>query len=230
MPAELFIDQLMSSLERPYYVGLLSAAAYHGAAHQRPQRLQVVVPGSRRPVVCGRVQIDFVARKDMASTPTAVRNTAAGTLRLATAEATALELVGFADRCGGLDHVATVLSELGEVMDAQALVAAAALCPIVWVQRLGWLLEQVGHGELASSLLPWVEEQASGSAPLVRAAAVRGVARDPRWRLALNADVVPADMSALLRPGEVWDVDATMEVVRDRLVARLPGEPWKGEG
>ncbi len=39
-----------------------------------------------------------------------------------------------------------------------------------------------------------------------------------------------ADMSALLRPGEVWDVDATLEVVRERLVARLPGEPWKGEG
>ncbi len=194
LPAELFIDQLMASLDVPYYVGLLSAAAYHGAAHQRPQRLQVVVAASRRPVVCGRVEVDFVARKDMEATPTVVRNTAAGTLRLSTAEATALELVGYADRCGGLDHVATVLSELGEVMDAEALVAAAALCPVVWVQRLGWLLEQAGHGELASALLPHVARRANSPAPLVRSEAVRGAVRDPRWRLVLNADVQPDDL------------------------------------
>jgi hypothetical protein len=33
----LFIDSLMRYASRPYYVGLLSAAAIHGAAHQRSQ-------------------------------------------------------------------------------------------------------------------------------------------------------------------------------------------------
>jgi len=44
IPPEWFIDDLMKFIDRPYYVGCLSAAAIHGAAHQRPQELQVVVP------------------------------------------------------------------------------------------------------------------------------------------------------------------------------------------
>ena len=37
------------------------------------------------------------------------------------------------------------------------------------------------------------------------------------------------DVSPLLRPGFAWDVDAAVDSVIDRLVARLPGDPWKGE-
>ena len=36
LPAEQFIPALMKRLNLPYYAGLLSAAQYHGAAHQRP--------------------------------------------------------------------------------------------------------------------------------------------------------------------------------------------------
>ena len=35
-PAASFIDQLMRFHDTPYYVGLLSAAELHGAAHQKP--------------------------------------------------------------------------------------------------------------------------------------------------------------------------------------------------
>ena len=35
-PADWFIDDLMAHLGRPYYVGLLTAGALHGAAHQAP--------------------------------------------------------------------------------------------------------------------------------------------------------------------------------------------------
>ena len=41
-PANWFIDDLMRFLKQPYYVGLLSAAAIHGAAHQQPMVFQVV--------------------------------------------------------------------------------------------------------------------------------------------------------------------------------------------
>lgn len=38
------------------------------------------------------------------------------------------------------------------------------------------------------------------------------------------------DIGPLLRPGTGWDLDRAMAVVVERLVARLPGEAWKGEG
>jgi predicted transcriptional regulator of viral defense system len=50
VPAEWFIDDLMRFIGQPYYVGCLSAAAIHGAAHQRPQEQQVVVPAHVRMV------------------------------------------------------------------------------------------------------------------------------------------------------------------------------------
>jgi hypothetical protein len=56
LPGLQMIDLLMGHLGRDYYVGWLSAAVVHGAAHQAPQALQVAVgapvqdpsPGQRR--------------------------------------------------------------------------------------------------------------------------------------------------------------------------------------
>jgi predicted nucleotidyltransferase component of viral defense system len=36
------------------------------------------------------------------------------------------------------------------------------------------------------------------------------------------------DMDALLRPGLTWKFDDALKAVMDRLVAHLPGDPWKG--
>lgn len=38
------------------------------------------------------------------------------------------------------------------------------------------------------------------------------------------------DVLPLLRPGVSWDVDDAMERVLEQLIARLPGDPWQGEG
>ena len=53
-PPSWFIDELMRHLRRPYYVGVLSAAGLHGAAHQQPQEFQVVTAVARRPMAAGR--------------------------------------------------------------------------------------------------------------------------------------------------------------------------------
>ena len=189
LPADQFVPQLMSHLGEPYYVALLSAAELHGAAHHRPQSFQVMVKTNRRPLTCGQVRVEFAARKDLERTAVVENNTPRGMLRVASAEATALELVGYADRCGGLDNVASVLAELSETIDPQKLLAAAALCPIVWVQRLGYLLDIGGHRELGDVLAPYTKEHAHVVAPLVRAETQTGAERLDRWKLAVNASV-----------------------------------------
>jgi predicted transcriptional regulator of viral defense system len=103
LPAEQFIPQLMSHLGEPYYVALLSAAELHGAAHHRPQAFQVMLKANRRPIECGAVRVQFLARKNAEKTAVVERNTPRGPLRSASPEATALELVGYADQSGGLD-------------------------------------------------------------------------------------------------------------------------------
>lgn len=191
LPAEQFIDQLMGELVEPYYVGLLSAAERHGAAHQRPQALQVMVRRNRRPVECGRVRIDFIARHDLERMPVHSFNTPRGYVRYATPEVTGLELLGYPNHAGGLSNVATVLGELAENINPERLAEAAMLSPISWSQRLGYLLETLGQEPLAAALLPVVQGRAHSDTRLRRASAVTGSRWNARWRLIVNADVEP---------------------------------------
>ncbi len=190
-PAEQFVSELMAHIGEPYYVALLSAAAYHGAAHQAPMTFQVIVPTARRAIECGDVRVDFIARNDMQATPVVQRNTPTGVLRVASAEATALELVGYPERCGYLDNVATVLSELAEVLDAERLVAEAQRVPVAWVQRLGCLLVRVEANDLATRLEPVIAERGMFLVALAPWKSMVGTPRDARWSVAVNVDVEP---------------------------------------
>lgn len=191
LPADQFVPQLMQHLGEPYYVALLSAAELHGAAHQRPQAFQVMVRTNRRAIECGEVRVQFIARKDMEGTSVVERKTPRGLLRVASPEATALELVGYADQSGGLDNVASVLAELAQALDADRLVSECGRSPIAWVQRLGYLLDLTEHRDLADELAPTVIARARDVAPLVRAKSRSGAPRDGRWKLAVNVTVEP---------------------------------------
>jgi len=191
LPADQFIPDLMQRLREPYYVTLLSAAAYHGAAHQKPQVFQVMVPRRRRPIACGDVRIQFISRGDMAETPVIDRNTPRGTLKIASAAATALELVGYPEHSGGLSNVATVLAELAEAMDADALVAEAHRAPLAWAQRLGYLLSLVQAPELAAALDPVLAARKPFPVALAPSAPLAGSPSDPRWKVAVNVHVEP---------------------------------------
>lgn len=191
LPAEQFIPQLMDHLGEPYYVALLSAAELYGAAHQRPQAFQVMVRTNRRAIECGEVRVQFIARKDMERSSVVERKTPRGLLRVASPEATALELVGYADQSGGLDNVASVLAELVEAVDADRLAAECEKSPVVWSQRLGYLLDRIEQHTLADKIASFVAVHAHDVAPLVRAKSRSGAPRDKRWKLAVNASVEP---------------------------------------
>ena len=189
LPPEQFVPQLMEQLGETHYVALLSAAELLGAAHHRPQTMQVMVATNRRAIVCGAVQVRFFARGDLRGTPTVRLSTPRGMVTVASAEATAIELVGYAQACGGLEQVATVLAELAEALDGVQLAALALQSPAAWVQRLGYLLDLTGHAELADYLLPALEGRCTEVVPLVAELSRTGAERDARWRIALNASI-----------------------------------------
>lgn len=188
-PSDWFLDDLMRSLDLPYYIGLLSAAALHGAAHQQVQQLQVVVPRQERPLELPGISIRFFRKQDFASTPLQSRKGHSGMLPVSTPEATAFDLVRYARYIGGLDAVLTVLSELAETMDPAKLAAASALeSETAQIQRLGWLLDRIGQTSLADALHATLPT----SKPLSRAALDPGAPRTGpitgnRWRILENA-------------------------------------------
>ena len=188
-PASWFIDDLMGYLGQPYYVGLLTAAALHGAGHQQPMVFQVVTSKPTRPMRAGAVSLQFTMRSRVEQMPVIEQQTETGTMRLATPETTAYDLVCYPAGAGHLSNAATVLAELSERMDGHALVAIAPLVRMPDVQRLGFLLEAVGEGDLAGPLAEWLEGRRPRAIALdLRAEGGVAEAAGP-WRVQANVDL-----------------------------------------
>jgi predicted transcriptional regulator of viral defense system len=197
LPGLQFIDALMNHLGREYYVGWLSAAELHGAAHQRPQVLQVAVDRHTDDRDLGGVHLRFVQRRHVAHLPRVRQNTPTGQVWVATTELTALDLADAPRLGGGLNNVATVLGELAESgkFSPDALTSTAEHFPLSTQRRLGYLLECVGAVELAEVLHPLAEQRRAFPADLLAPDAGDGANADAnvdkRWRLVVNTHVDP---------------------------------------
>ena len=167
-PPEWYIDALMRHEKRPYYVGLLAAAAAHGASHQAVMEFQVVTDKLLPDIEAGRTRIVFSYRKDMAAVEAGIedRKTQSGYMKLSSPELTALDLVRYPQSGAGLDNIATVLSELAEQLQPKKLASLSGAFEKAIVQRLGHLLGRLGYPQIAETMfaalsargpLPWVE-------------------------------------------------------------------------
>ena len=149
----------------------------------------MVVEGNRPAIVCGAVRVAFAARRNLAAVPVERFNNPRGTVVVSTVEATAIDLVGYMHRAGGLDRVAGALSELGEDMDPERLVEASKSASILWAQRLGYLLEHVGAGDRVVPLKEHVRQRARNYTKLLPGADGMGAPRSKDWRLLVNASI-----------------------------------------
>ena len=159
-PADHFIHDLMQFINSPYYVGLLSAAQYYGAAHHRPQQFQVMSNQKRRPITCGQIKIVFITKKNIEHISTESFNTSQGIVIVSSPEMTAVDMVTYPHRCGGLDNVLTVLSDLAKKIDADKLLQLALNTEeVTWVQRLGYLFDLLQAANLSEVLLKSLENR-----------------------------------------------------------------------
>ena len=145
LPPSLFIADLMKFLGKDYYVGLLNAAAYYGAAHQQPQSFSVITkkPGLRN-IDNDNMKINFYIKKEWDKNDIVQKKVDTGYINVSSPELTALDLVNYFEQAGGLNRVATVLEELCESIDADKMLdLAKRYSPITAVQRLGFLLEVI---------------------------------------------------------------------------------------
>jgi len=178
-----------------YYLGLLKAAELHGATHQAVMEFQVVA-GKRFPRIrAGRSLIVFYFRRDVEAVLAGIEEhkTDTGTMRVSSPALTSLDLLRYPHASGGIDNVATVLSDLGPKIDPAQLAALSTRVERPVVQRLGHLLEQLGHDTVPEAMLealrargpvPWTEldRQEAGDPDF----ALEPQRRDPRWRVVVR--------------------------------------------
>lgn len=188
LPGDHFIHDLMEYLQLPYYVGLLSAAEYHGASHHKPQQLQVMTPNKHRPIQCGNVAITFITKKDATKTPTQEFTSQQSPLLVSTVEATAMDLVSYSHRCSGIDNVYMVLSELIEKIKPEALLQLAqqAGSRITWMQRLGFLLDSLEAQHISEILFTTLKQHRVQKISLIDSSYQKNSPYNEKWKLIIN--------------------------------------------
>lgn len=154
-PPTYYIDAMMRQLNRPYYIAGLSAAAIWGAAHQRPMRTFVM---TRLPVSSmSRIKNDsivWIYRKDVPTSFLVQKNGEMGPVSYSNPEMTALDLVQYSDKFGGLSSVSTTLAELREFTSFKGAVAGLLrYTNNPTIQRLGYIYDEIlGDHEQADVL------------------------------------------------------------------------------
>lgn len=196
VPADELIPIIMRCIDAKYYVALLSAAGHYGAAHQKPMMLQVIANKRiKHSLKFGEVYIKLIYKKSLENLPTQDFIVSSGYLKVATPELVAIDLLKFPKHAGGMNNIATVLSELVESIEVNKLIQLAEDTGEQYqLQRLGYIIEKVDvmdediKNNIVSSLAEYVATHIQSYTPLASAIPRVGYSRCKKWKIIENTD------------------------------------------
>jgi hypothetical protein len=192
IPPELFIDALFAYLKRHYYVGLLSAAAMHGATHQQVMEYYIIIDKPAiRPTSVEGLKINYVVKNVIPESGIEKRKTEAGYIDISNAELTAVDLIAYQHRIGGLNRATTVLYELSESMSPAKLKKIFNNnIQLSVLQRLGYILEFVlNKNELAGVIKSYLSDKKIYRIPLKPGYKKEGFAVNDDWKVIKNTKI-----------------------------------------
>jgi predicted transcriptional regulator of viral defense system len=197
IPPQELIPLVMQYLGTNYYVALLSAGLFHGATHQKPARFQVISNKRiKHPSIFGDVEIDFIYKKSVLELPTQDFTVNTGYLKVATPELVALDLLEYPNHAAGLNHIATVFSELIDTLDPEKLINLAKSTHVEYqLQRIGYILDHIDvldeqNAEIMiHALALYIKENKPSYLPLASEISKIGYPRCKKWRIIENSEI-----------------------------------------
>jgi predicted transcriptional regulator of viral defense system len=195
LPPAMFVDGLMKFLGRRYYVALLNAAAMHGASHQQPQEYFIITgyPILRTTFKKG-IKINYISTRQLPpETLLEKRKTETGYMTISNPLLTAIDLITYEKRIGGLNRAATVISELVEHINLrmvnQEIINYATVSSL---QRLGYILEEILDEKLLANKI-WELSKKAGDKfyliPLKSSTKKSNSEVNKKWNLIINAQI-----------------------------------------
>lgn len=154
LPIYLYVDDMMKSIEKPYYLALFSAAATYGAAHQQPMTSYIMTIAPKLlSIKNNKHSIIFLTKQKWDESDIVKKKSPAGYFNISSPELTAIDLIAYM-AISGINRCATVIEELIEFIDSQKLFETALRFKVLSVlQRLGYLLDvELKHAELSDSI------------------------------------------------------------------------------
>ena len=187
----MYIDALMKSLGKQYYVGLLNAAALYGSSHQQPQEYFVcTIPPAHRENTKKGIRINFFTKNTIPDQLLELKKNEMGYFKVSSPELTAADIIQFEKRIGGLNRAVTVLNELLDSIQIQRITAKfVQAVPAATLQRLGFILEYILHRQKMADALFETSKNAGLNffrIALKQGRSVKGYRSENRWKVVSN--------------------------------------------
>ena len=142
------------------------------------------------------MEIDYIYKKSVIELPTQNLTVSTGYLKVASPELVALDLLLYPNHAGGLNHIATVFSELIDNLDPIKLIKLATVIRAEYqLQRIGYILDHLDdtdekHNEaLIHALAQYVQDNKPSYLPLASEISKMGYPKCKKWRIIENADI-----------------------------------------
>ncbi len=190
LPPTMFIDDLMKSLNKPYYISHISAAAMFGAAHQQPMEFTITTKTpAPRSIKNKKLKINFYSKKKWPIEGITQKKTNAGYVNVSIPELTALDLLE-KSHFFGINRIATILNELADEMNSNRLIKIASqFTNNAAIQRLGYILEKdIMNEKLAESLWKVLSKRIFSTIPLSPKKEKSGTSNN-RWKVIENMKI-----------------------------------------
>lgn len=181
------IDELMMSLGRRYYVGLMTAAEIYSATDPRPQECVIVLEGTPlKPIVTRDFKLKFYSKKEWYDNDIFSISKGGAAFFISSPELTALDLFNYIDGKDILILVNKLNILLPQVKICRLCITANNYSKTSAIQRLGYVLEKkLFQHELAEALLSVLDKRKKNLIPLSVLENKKGPI-DSNWQIVIN--------------------------------------------
>ena len=191
IPVEFYIDELMKYLNKTYYVGLYSAAMFHGAAHQQPQEFYIISEKPKpRKIINESFLINFTEKRKIPLYGIEEKKTDTGYFKMSNKELTFLDLIYFEQTMGGFNRIISILEELSESINLTKMKEAVKNdFPLSVFQRAGYIAENVLDNTKLATVFENKLAKSNPRTKLLRSSGEKSGEKNGKWNLIINTEI-----------------------------------------
>lgn len=189
LPIQLYCEKLFKYLERNYYVGLFSAAKFHGASHQQIQKDYIITEKPKFNDISKKtIDICFFTTSNWTDRNIQIKKSEAGIYKVSSPALTIIDLIHHQTKLGGINRMLSVIEELTEELKEKDLVELLSWYPNKsTLQRLGFILEELGlNEEFQEMIFLYLKSTKIFPVLLSPKSDEKPGAVDNRWKIAVN--------------------------------------------
>ncbi|MFA7122958.1 MAG: type IV toxin-antitoxin system AbiEi family antitoxin [Candidatus Delongbacteria bacterium] len=155
LPVQLYIDKLFGYLKRDYYLGFYSAAKFHGASHQQTQKDYIITQFPQiLDIKKSKYDLLFYTISEWPANNIEIRKSDAGYFKISSPSLTAVDIIHYQKKIGGLNRILSVLEELTHEISYEDVEKLLKWYPNKSsLQRFGYFLEMFNADKKISDLV-----------------------------------------------------------------------------